>query len=147
MKKTVRQTNFFRKRENRKNRIHFLKGVGKIILSKIYSFKQKGDTIHLLCDGEKIHCFHKGVTVQIIKEYISNYKALKDYCGAPVSMCHVSKNCDVCHISHKKWAEERKKEGKKIVRPKPEDISEKRTTLSPIGSKKIFFRRSYSGKW
>ena len=145
--KTIRERKLFEKLGKRKNRIHFLKGVGQIILPRIYSFSQKGNGIHLLCDGEEIHCFHKGVTVQSIKDYVSSYKVLRDYCKAPVSACHQFKNCDSCNSLHKKWAEEREYIGDKIVKPSIKDISEERTSLSPIRSKKISSGRFHSWKW
>jgi len=146
MKKNSHQKKI-KKLQGRKNRIHQLKGVGEILLPKIYSFSRKGDTINLFCDGEKIHDFWEGVTVQIIKEYISKHKVLKNYCGATTDICQQSKNCSECHSLHKKWAEERKEKGEKIMRPKPEDILERGITLSPIRSKKISFERSHSWKW
>ena len=145
MKKNNHQKKI-KKLQGRKNRVHFLKGLGQIILPKIYSFSRKGDNINLLCDGEEIHCFHKGVTVQSIKDYISSYKVLRDYCKASVSTCHQFENCNSCNSLHKKWAEERKYIGKKIVRPKPEEIEEREQTLIPIDSA-IFSKRNYSGRW
>ena len=151
---------FFRERENRKNRIHFLKGIGEIVALRAYSFRRRGDVIWLLYNGKKIHPFCEGVTIQTIKKYISDYEAnlrkkkkkknlektLKDYCGAPMGICSKFDNCDECNENDKEWALERKEKGEKIVRPKPEDISEERTSLSPIRSKKISFGRFYSWK-
>jgi len=146
MKKVSHRKNL-RKYQKDKGKIHILKGGKKIFLPRSYSFSQKGDTINLFCDGEKIHDFWEGVTVQIIEKYISSYKVLKNYCQASVSTCHEFENCNGCNSLHKKWAERRKEKGEKAVRPKPEDISEERTTLSPIRSKKMSFERSHSWKW
>jgi len=158
--KTIRVRKLFKKLENRKDRVHFLKGIGRIVLLSVYSFRWRGNILYLLCNGDEIHRFPRDVTVREIKKCISDYEAnlrkernekkpnkvLKDYCKAPASICLQFKNCDECHGLHKKWAEERKEKGQKIVRPKPEDIEE-RTTLSPTGPKKILSRRSYSGGW
>ena len=147
--KKISQKKKFKKLEERKNRIHRLGGVGEIILSKIYSFCQKRNIINLLCDGEKIHSFpKKGLTIRTIKEYVSGHKVLKNYCGATTDICQQSENCSECHSLHKEWAKERKEKGEKIVRPKPEDISEERTTLGSIRSKKIVFKRLHHGfRW
>jgi len=146
--KKVSQKKSFEKLQKRKNRIHHLKGIGEIVLPRIYSFSRKGDTINLFCDGEKIHDFWEGVTVQIIKEYISKHKVLKNYCGASASTCHQSENCSECHSLHKGWAQKRKEKGEKIVKPKPEDISETRTTLSSNKPRKILFKRLHHGfRW
>ena len=126
MKKTVKQAKFFRERKNRKNRIHNLKGVGKIILPRAYSFSQRGNVIHLSRNGEEIHSFPNGVTVKEIEEYVLEYEAillkeektmwLKEYCTAPMSIC--KGNCDECDSPNdKNWALDRKKEGKKVVKP------------------------------
>jgi len=141
MKKISHRKNL-RKYQKDKGKIHILKGGKKIFLPRSYSFSQKGDTINLFCDGEKIHDFWEGVTVQIIEKYISKHKVLKNYCGAPVSTCNESENCDMCHSLHKKWAEERREKREKIVRPKPEEIEERKQTLILILSK-----RDYTGRW
>jgi hypothetical protein len=110
--KTVKQRKFFEKLENhKKGRVHHLKGIGEITIPRIYSFKQKGSTICLLCKGDKIHSFPKDVTIQDIRDFIENYKPLKDYCKAPTSQCQQVKNCNICHTLHKKYAEERRERG------------------------------------
>jgi len=146
--KTIKEKKLLEKLKNRKKRIHFLKGVGQIILPKIYSFKQKRNMINLLCDGERIRSFPnpKNVTIQAIKDYISTYKVLKDYCGAPASTCHQFENCSRCHSLHKKWAEERREKKEKIIKPKPGDILERGKALNSI-SKKIFFSRTHGLSW
>ena len=144
--KKVSQKKSFEKLQKRKNRVHHLKGIGEIVLPRIYSFSQKGGRVHLLCDGEKIHRFRKDVTVQIIEEYISSYKALKNYCQASVSTCHEFENCNGCNSLHKKWAEERREKGEKIVKPKPEEIEESEQTLIPIDSV-MLSKRNYTGRW
>jgi len=144
--KTFRERKLFKKLENRKNRIHYLKGIGEIVLPRIYSFRQKGNVINLLCDGEKVHPFCKDVTIETIKEYVLSHKVLENYCGANAGTCHQFRNCNECNVLHKKWALKSKEKGEKIVRPKPEEIEEGGETLIPIGSA-IFSKRNYSGKW
>lgn len=154
-------------KNRRKMRTHNLKGIGKIVLTKDYSFKWKGDILYLLLNGKKgvkgkwIHSFPKGVTIYAIKKWISDYEAnlqkkkkkenpskeLRDYCAAPASICHQYENCDKCNENDKEWALERRKKGEKIIRPGPEDISEERTILSSSRPKKILSKKSYSGGW
>ena len=162
--KKLSHEKFFREMKNRRNRVIYVKGVGEIVAPKDYSFSQKGGIIHLLLNGkkkvkkEKIHSFPKGVTARTIKEYILNYKILKDYCKAPASQCHQARNCNECHVPHKEWAEKRKEKGEKIVRPgkkiggfteavEERNVSLKRKRLENKESKITFFDRDRSGKW
>ena len=147
--KTPRQVKFFKKLEkSREDRIHCFKGItGEIIVSKVWSFRQKGSIISILYERDKVHSFPGGVRIKEIKDFIESYKPLKNYCKAPVSQCNQFKNCEVCHTLHKKLAEERKEKGKKLEKPKPEDILERGEILSPINSKKIVFGHGHGVKW
>lgn len=164
---------FFGKRENGEKRVIKLKGGGKVRLRKLYSLKKRGEFIDLFCGPsrekmhrEKIHSFPNGVTAEEIKKYVLEYEAilkkekekkmwLKEYCMAPMSRC--KGNCDECNTpNYKKWAIERKEEGKKVVRPVKtggfmKAIKERNDLLKrkPPENKIIFFDRKpkRGGRW
>ncbi|MDP2967074.1 MAG: hypothetical protein Q8N87_01535 [bacterium] len=134
---TIRQKGCSRKlcpERERKKRIWRLKGWPEITLPiRHYSLEGKGNSLYLLRDGEKISFFLKGVAGETVTNYASGYEAklqkekerrektwrLKEYCEAPTSYCEeAGRNCDNCTSTQKEWALERKKEGKKVVRPR-----------------------------
>jgi len=164
---TVRQKKCFEKRENKK--VCNLKGGFVVVLQKPYSLRKRGKFIDLFRGRERISFFCEEVAPETIENYVSGYEYqrqrkekmlfLKAYCEAPASYCEkVDWNCDKCSSSHKEWALQRKKEGKKVVRPGKktgglmEAIEErnallKQTALKNKENKETFFKRNYSGKW
>jgi len=147
------------KTEDKRKKIYKLKGGQKVSILRIYSIKQRGNVVNIFRYGKKIRSFPNNVMTEAIEKYITKYeialqekkkkqkKLLKDYCGASISICSEFENCNECNGNHKEWALERKRKKEKIVKPSVEDISEERTTLSPIRSKKMSFERSHSWKW
>jgi len=80
---------------------------------------------------------------------------LKEYCEAPMSFCEIADwNCDDCKFSHKDEALQRKRNGKKIVKPRKktkgfiEAIEERNTLLKETSKgKKRFVRESFTRGW
>lgn len=172
---TVRQKKYLKKKlcpeRERKKRIWRLKGWPEITLpTRHYSLEERGDFIYLLRDREEISHFCKGVAAETIERYASGYEfdlqrkekererkmTLKEYCEASFSHCKAANwDCNKCESNYKEWALERKKEGKKVVRPgrKKEEfmeaIQERNALLKQeaLKNKKISPRQSFSGGW
>lgn len=164
----------FSKLENKKIKIHCLGGGRKISIKKPYFLKRdkKRKIIRIYCGREEISFFGEDVAVVTIERYISGHKFslqreqkekerrektwwLKEYCETNWSSCKTANfDCNKCKSSHKEWALERKKKGKKIVKPVKtgglKEFFEERDTLEEkAGSenKKISPKQSFSGGW
>ena len=162
----------FRQVENKKFKIYRLKGGGEVKLQKPYSLRKKGKFIYVFRghNGKAISYFCQGVSPVTIERFVAGYEVnlqrkekererkmtLKEYCEASFSHCKAANwDCNKCESNYKEWALERKKEGKKVVRPgrKKEEfmeaIQERNALLKQTSPKneERFFKRNYSGKW
>ena len=116
---------------------------------------------------EPIHSFPNSVTAEEMEKYVLGYEAdlkkkikkmkLKEYCEAPMSFCLIADyNCDDCKFPHKDEALQRKREGKKVVRPGRKkgglmEATEERNVLlkqtKNKENKETFSKRNFTGKW
>jgi hypothetical protein len=163
---TVRQKGCSRKCPDKesKERIYRLKGGIEVRLRRPYSLREKGKIIRLFRAGIEISFFGQGVDPETIENYALGYEAnlqrkekaffLKQYCEAPTSYCEAAdRDCNNCTSTHKEWALERKREGKKVVRPGRktgglmEATEERNAALKNKENKETFSKRSFTGKW
>ena len=164
----------FSKLENKKIKIYCLGGGRKISIKRPYSLKRdkKRKIIRIYCGRDKISSFGEDVAVATIERCILDHKSssqreqkekerikktwwLKEYCETNWSSCKTANfDCNKCESSHKKWALERKKKGKKIVKPVKtgglKEFFEERDTLKEkAGSenKKISYKQPFTRAW